>query len=79
MVTRTKKRHRPQLPKPGAPESSENAVDTSTEREKSTPSSILEKGIIYFFFRARVNVDDPSNPDDVARSYMVFASYTAWY
>ena len=57
--------------KPGAPESSENAVDSSIEREKSTPSSILEKGIIYFFFRARVNVDDPSSPDDVARSYMV--------
>ena len=57
--------------KPGAQESSENAVHTSTEREESTPSSILEKGIIYFFFRARVNVDDPSSPDDVARSYMV--------
>lgn len=48
-----------------------NAVEKSAEREKSTPSSILEKGIIYFFFRGRVGIDDPSGVDDVARSYIV--------
>ena len=32
---------------------------------------MLEKGLIYFFFRARVNVDDPASPADVARSYIV--------
>ncbi|KIX00833.1 uncharacterized protein Z518_09898 [Rhinocladiella mackenziei CBS 650.93] len=40
-------------------------------READPPSSILEKGVIYFFFRARVNVDDPQDVRDVARTYMV--------
>jgi hypothetical protein len=35
------------------------------------PSSILEKGIIYFFFRGRVGVEDPQGIEDVARSYVV--------
>jgi hypothetical protein len=40
-------------------------------REEETPSSILEKGIIYFFFRARVNVEEPQDTNDIARSYIV--------
>ncbi|OQV10813.1 hypothetical protein CLAIMM_14751 [Cladophialophora immunda] len=40
-------------------------------REDDVPSTILEKGVIYFFFRARVNVDHPEDVNDVARSYMV--------
>jgi hypothetical protein len=48
-----------------------NGAVESTEREDETPSSILEKGIIYFFFRGRVGIDDPSGVDDIARSYMV--------
>lgn len=43
----------------------------STERDDETPASILEKGIIYFFFRGRVGIDDPTGVDDLARSYMV--------
>lgn len=35
------------------------------------PSSILEKGVIYFFFRSRVNVENPQGVEDVARSYIV--------
>lgn len=35
------------------------------------PSSILEKGVIYFFFRSRVNVETPQGVEDVARSYIV--------
>jgi hypothetical protein len=35
------------------------------------PSSILEKGIIYFFFRPRVNITDPQGIEDVAHSYIV--------
>jgi hypothetical protein len=41
------------------------------ERGDDVSSSILEKGIIYFFFRPRVNVDDPQDVNDVARTYMV--------
>lgn len=39
------------------------------------PSSILEKGVVYFFFRGRVNVDEPSGVKDVARSYMVLRPF----
>lgn len=48
-----------------------NAVEKSSKREDSTPSSILEKGLIYFFFRGRVGIDEPSDVSDVARSYIV--------
>lgn len=49
----------------------EAAVEKSSRREGSAPSSILEKGIIYFFFRGRVNMEEPSNVGDIARSYIV--------
>ncbi|MCJ1422523.1 hypothetical protein MMC29_000403 [Sticta canariensis] len=49
----------------------DDAVIESSKRDESTPSSIFEKGIIYFFFRGRVGIDEPSNVDDVARSYIV--------
>jgi hypothetical protein len=68
-----------------AHKSAEKEQDTKTEeikanddsiiedpaREAAMPSSILEKGIIYFFFRARVNIDEPQGIEDVARSYIV--------
>lgn len=47
------------------------AVEVSTERKESTPSNILEKGIIYFFTRARVGIDQPEGAGDLARTYMV--------
>jgi len=40
-------------------------------REATIPSSILEKGIIYFFFRSRVNITEPQGIEDIARSYIV--------
>ena len=49
----------------------ENAVEPSSKREEATPSSILEKGIIYFFFRGRVGINEPTNVGDIARSYIV--------
>lgn len=54
-----------------SPVMKEAAVEESSNREVSTPSSIQEKGIIYFFFRGRVNVEEPSNVGDIARSYIV--------
>ncbi|KAK0632924.1 hypothetical protein B0T14DRAFT_416399 [Immersiella caudata] len=39
---------------------------------ETVPSSILEKGIIYFFIRGRVTVgDEPSSVDDIARSFIL--------
>ena len=35
------------------------------------PSSILEKGVIYFFTRGRVGIDEPESVQDIARSYFV--------
>ena len=57
--------------KHAASKQQKDAVEESSQRQKAVPSSILEKGIIYFFFRARVNMNDPSSPNDIARSYMV--------
>lgn len=41
------------------------------QREEIIPSNILEKGIIYFFYRGRVNVQEPHSVQDVARSFFV--------
>jgi hypothetical protein len=40
-------------------------------REAAIPSSILEKGIVYFVFRARVGIEEPEGIEDVARSFIV--------
>lgn len=53
------------------PQSTELGVRKSEEREDVVPSNILEKGIIYFFFRPRVNVDDPNGMSEIARSFFV--------
>ncbi|KAK0664487.1 hypothetical protein QBC41DRAFT_328623 [Cercophora samala] len=46
-------------------------AEESREDAKDIPSSILEKGIIYFFFRGRVGIDEPSDVDEIARSYII--------
>jgi hypothetical protein len=48
-----------------------DSVVEDPKREAAMPSSILEKGVIYFFFRGRVNIDEPQSVDDIARSYIV--------
>ncbi|KAE8158025.1 hypothetical protein BDV40DRAFT_292151 [Aspergillus tamarii] len=49
----------------------ESGVQKSQEREEAVPSNILEKGVIYFFYRPRVNVSEPNSVNDVARSFIV--------
>ena len=39
--------------------------------EEDVPSNILEKGIVYFFIRGRVNISHPESVSDIARSYML--------
>lgn len=41
------------------------------QAHKDTPASILEKGIIYFFYRGRVNTDSPSSINDIARTFIL--------
>ncbi|KAF9892948.1 hypothetical protein FE257_000540 [Aspergillus nanangensis] len=48
-----------------------STAQKTEEREPAIPSKILEKGIIYFFFRPRVNIADPQGMSDVARSFFV--------
>lgn len=50
------------------PEKKEEDDDAAAADE--TPS-VLEKGNIYFFFRARVNMDEPHSLADVARTYII--------
>lgn len=51
---------------------SKDAVQTGDKkREETTPSTILEKGLIYFFFRGRVGIDSPSEVNEIARSYII--------
>jgi uroporphyrinogen-III synthase len=52
-------------------ESSNGVVGKSSQREKTMPSSILEKGIIYFFIRNRVGVNDAESVSDLQRIYFV--------
>lgn len=43
----------------------EDAVEETSKRLYSSPSSILEKGILYFF-RGRLSIEEPSNLGDIA-------------
>jgi hypothetical protein len=52
-------------------ETNGDAVEPKARDDDDIPSTILEKGVIYFFFRPRVNVDDPQDIKDVARSFLV--------
>lgn len=49
----------------------DSVIEEDSKRKAAIPSSILEKGIIYFFFRGRVNIDEPQGVEDIARSYIV--------
>ncbi|KAI9685771.1 MAG: hypothetical protein M1822_004331 [Bathelium mastoideum] len=58
-------------PVPDSAPNANSAIEHSSQREKTMPSTILEKGIIYFFTRGRVGVDEPESVQDLARSYFV--------
>lgn len=49
----------------------DNAVEESSQREKDMPSNILEKGLIYFFTRNRVGIDDAESVGDLQRTFFV--------
>lgn len=50
---------------------SENGTAEPEKETTDVPSSILEKGIIYFFIRGRVNVEKPHEVNDIARSFII--------
>ena len=47
------------------------AIEESSQREKQMPSNILEKGVIYFFTRNRVSVDEAESVGDLQRTFFV--------
>jgi hypothetical protein len=47
------------------------AIEESSQREKQVPSNILEKGLIYFFTRNRVGIDDADSVGDLQRTFFV--------
>ncbi|KAK0249556.1 hypothetical protein B0A54_15944 [Friedmanniomyces endolithicus] len=49
----------------------ESAIEEDKEREKAQPSNVMEKGIIYFFTRGRVDTEHPQQVQDLQRSFMV--------
>lgn len=48
-----------------------NAIEEDKEREAAQPSNVLEKGIVYFFTRGRVGVEDIEGVTDIQRSHFV--------
>jgi hypothetical protein len=55
----------------GDSSSEANAVQESSQRKENLPSNILEKGIVYFFIRNRVGIDDSESVGDLQRTYFV--------
>jgi hypothetical protein len=55
----------------GDSNSEANAVQESSQRKENLPSNILEKGIVYFFIRNRVGIDDSESVGDLQRTYFV--------
>lgn len=55
----------------------EDAIEEDKQREQAQPSNVLEKGVIYFFTRGRVGVEDPDSVQDIARSYFVLRPLVA--
>lgn len=50
---------------------SENDTANSATDDTEVPSSILEKGIVYFFIRGRVDVEKPEGVNDIARTFII--------
>ncbi|KAK4170533.1 hypothetical protein QBC43DRAFT_306387 [Cladorrhinum sp. PSN259] len=65
-----KKEEEAENKQPAATDDKGEAVEPH-EAPESIPSSIVEKGIIYFFFRGRVNIEKPSEVNEIARSYII--------
>lgn len=49
----------------------DGAIEESSQREKKMPSNILEKGVVYFFTRNRVSVDEAESVGDLQRTFFV--------
>lgn len=55
--------------KPTSKSPKDDAIKPS--QEPNMPSTTMEKGLVYFFIRGRVNIDSPSSVDEIARTFML--------
>ncbi|KAH8907731.1 hypothetical protein BR93DRAFT_958299 [Coniochaeta sp. PMI_546] len=53
------------------PDTTSSHTKSESKGHTKSSSSILEKGIIYFFLRGRVNTDNPFSVNDIARTYFL--------
>lgn len=70
--------HGKQQTKASTREGQGNEGNATTNQDASwtnDSSNILERGIIYFFFRGRVNVDEPQDTSDIARSFIILRPF----
>ncbi|KAI8939011.1 hypothetical protein NX059_004854 [Plenodomus lindquistii] len=51
--------------------SGDGPIEESSQRAAQVPSNILEKGIIYFFTRNRVGIEDSDSVGDLQRTFFV--------
>ncbi|KAJ5029305.1 tetrapyrrole biosynthesis, uroporphyrinogen III synthase [Bipolaris maydis] len=49
----------------------EGAIEKSSQRAKQVPSNVLEKGVIYFFTRNRVGIEESESVGDLQRTFFV--------
>lgn len=49
----------------------DSAIEVSSQREAQVPSNILEKGMVYFFTRNRVGIEDSDSVGDLQRTFFV--------
>lgn len=62
----------PQVKEENKEEPQEEVInETAGETHQQEPSNVLERGIIYFLFRGRVGIDQPTDLNEVARSFLV--------
>ncbi|KAF2862973.1 hypothetical protein K470DRAFT_154592 [Piedraia hortae CBS 480.64] len=61
----------------GKEDTKEAAIEEDAKREKAQPENEMEKGIIYFFTRGRVGVEDPESTQDLQRSFFVLRPLAA--
>ncbi|KID94736.1 BTB domain transcription factor, partial [Metarhizium majus ARSEF 297] len=51
------------------PQKQTNAKQADTNTQ--APPRVLEKGVLYYFIRGRVGIDEPKSIDDIARGYLI--------
>lgn len=68
-----KEKGEPAKPAHSQPET--HALQPKTQDAANTDQQIVEKGILYFFFRPKVEIESPSSIDEVQRGFIVLRPF----